>query len=124
MTPSFKAALISALVFPGGGHFYLKKHIVGALLTGISLVCLYLVISTAMEAAQVISLKIQSGEIPLDIARIRAEIYKQSAASGSATTKIATWLLGICWLVGIVDSFRLGRQRGQARQKDGQEANS
>ena len=119
MTPSSKAALISALVFPGGGHFYLKKHIVGALLTGISLVGVYLLFSTAMEAAQVISLKIQSGEIPLDMARIRAEIYKQSAASGS-TTQIATWLLGICWLVGIVDSFRLGRQRGQARQKDDQ----
>lgn len=123
MTPSSKAALISALVFPGCGHFYLKKHIVGALLAGISLVGVYLLISTAMEAAQVISLKIQSGEIPLDIDRIRAEIYKQSAASGSTTIEIATWLLGICWLVGIVDSFRLGRQRGQARQKNDQETN-
>ena len=117
MTPSSKAALISALVFPGGGHFYLKKHIAGALLAGISLVCVYLLISTAMEAAQVISLKLQSGEIPLDIARIRAEIVKQSAVSGSTTTAIATWLLGICWLVGIVDSFRLGRKQGQARPK-------
>ena len=117
MTPPLKAALISALVFPGGGHFYLKKHFAGVLLAGISLVCVYLLISTAMEAAQVLSLKIQSGEIPLDIARIRAEIYKQSAASGSATTEIATWLLVICWLVGIADSFRLGRKQEQARHK-------
>jgi len=117
MTPPLKAALISALVFPGGGHFYLKKHIVGALLAGISLMCVYLLVATAMEAAQVISLKLQSGEIPLDIDRIRAEIVKQSAASGSTTTGIATWLLAICWLAGIVDSFRLGRKQGQARPK-------
>ena len=117
MTPPLKAALISALVFPGGGHFYLKKHFAGVLLAGISLVCLYLLISTAVDAAQVISLKLQSGEIPLDIARIRAEIYKQSAASGSATTEIATWLLVICWLVGMADSFRLGRNQEQARPK-------
>jgi len=67
-----------------------------------------------MEAAQVISLKIQNGEIPLDIARIREEIYKQSAASSSTTSEIATWLLVICWLVGIADSFRLGRKQEQA----------
>ena len=117
MTPSSKAALLSALVFPGSGHFYLKKHIVGALLAGISLVCIYLLISTVMEAAQVISLKIENGEIPLDIEQIRAEIHKQSAASSSTTIGIATWLLGICWLTGIVDSFRLGRKQTQARPK-------
>ena len=117
MTPPLKATLISALVFPGGGHFYLKNYFIGALLAGISLVCVYLLLSTAMEAAQVISLKIQSGEIPLDILRIRAEIYKQSAASASTRTEVATWLLGICWLVGIADSFRLGRKQEQTRHK-------
>ncbi len=117
MTPPLKATLISALVFPGGGHFYLKKPLVGALLAGISLVCIYLLLSTAMEAAQVISLKIQGGEIPLDVMRIREEIYKQTAASGSTTTEVATWLLVICWLAGIADSFRLGRKQEQARQQ-------
>jgi len=117
MTPPLKAMLISALVFPGGGHFYLKKPFIGALLAGISLVGIYLLFSAAMEAAQVISLKIQSGEIPLDILRIREEINKQSAASATTTTEVAIWLLGICWLVGIADSYRLGRQQEQARHK-------
>jgi len=117
MTPPLKATLISALVFPGGGHFYLKKHFTGALLAGISLVCLYLLMSVAMEAAQVISQKILSGEIPLDILRIRKEIYTQSAAIGSTRGEVATWLLIICWLVGIADSYRLSRQQEQTRQK-------
>jgi hypothetical protein len=114
MTQSMKATLISALVFPGGGHFYMKKHLVGALLAGISLICLYLLVATAVEAAEIISQKILSGEIPLDVFRIRAEIYEQSAASATGTTGIATWALAICWLVGIADSFRLGRKQEKA----------
>jgi len=117
MTSPLKAALISALVIPGGGHFYLKKHFIGALLAGITLVCIYLLLSTAMEAAQAISLQIQSGEIPLDIGRIQQAISEQTAARGSITTRAATWLLVICWLVGIADSFRLGRKQEQARLK-------
>jgi len=124
MTPPLKAMLISALVFPGGGHFYLKKHFTGALLAGISLVGIYLLLSTAMEAAQAISLQIQSGEIPLDIGRIQEAISEQTAARGSITTKAATWLLVICWLAGIADSYRLGRQQGQARHNHDKEKSS
>jgi hypothetical protein len=113
MSPSLKAMLISALVFPGGGHFYMKKHVVGALLAGTSLICLYLLVSTAVEAAEVVSQKLLSGEIPLDIALIRTEIVEQSAASATTTTEAATWLLAGCWLVGIADSFRLGRVKKQ-----------
>ena len=120
MSPSMKVSLISALVFPGGGHFYMKRHFVGALLAGTSLVCLYLILMVAVEAAQIISHKILSGEIPLDVFRIRAEIYKQSAAVATDTTEIATWTLVGCWLVGIADSFRLGRRQ----QRDAQESES
>ena len=59
MSPPLKATLISALVFPGGGHFYLKRRFTGALLAGVSLVCLVVLVSVAMEAAQVISQKIK-----------------------------------------------------------------
>ena len=109
MTQSVKAALFSALVFPGSGHFLLKKHIRGFLLTGVSIVCVYALLSTAVEKAQEISLGIQSGEIPLDIARIMEEATLQAASSGSELANISTYLLGICWLVGIIDSYRVGR---------------
>jgi hypothetical protein len=32
MKKSMKAALLSAFVFPGAGHFFLKKHITGTVL--------------------------------------------------------------------------------------------
>ncbi len=120
MSPPLKATLISALVFPGGGHFYIKRYFTGALLAGISLVCLLLLLSIAMEAAQVISQKILNGEIPLDVLRIRAEIYAQSSAIGSTRGEIATWILIVCWLASIADSYRLSRKQHQAEEKSDQ----
>jgi hypothetical protein len=109
MRLSLKAALFSAFVLPGSGHFLLRKHVQGALLSGVTFLCIWALLSTALEKAQEISLKIQSGEIPLDITRITDEVTKQTAGGGTQLTDIATYLLGICWLVGIVDSFRVGR---------------
>jgi len=109
VTNSLKAVLFSAFVFPGGGHFYLKKHIQGTLLAFISLACLAVLLSTAMEKAQQISDKILAGEIPLDLARITEEVSNQVAAGGTQMADISTYILLICWLVGIVDSYRLGR---------------
>ena len=108
MRQSLKAALVSAFVLPGGGHFLLKKHIRGALLSGVTILCVGALFSIAMEKAQEISLKIQSGEIPLDISRITEEVTRQAAGGGAQLAEIATYLLVICWLVGIVDSFRVG----------------
>jgi hypothetical protein len=49
--------------------------------------------------------------------RISNEISLQSAASGSTTVTIATWLLVVSWLVGTADAFRLGRRRDEADRK-------
>ena len=109
MRQSLKAALFSAFVLPGSGHFLLKKHVQGALLSGVTFLCIWALLSTALEKAQGISLKIQSGEIPLDISRIADEVTKQTTGGGTQLADIATYLLVICWIVGIVDSFRVGR---------------
>jgi hypothetical protein len=109
MRQSLKAALFSAFVLPGSGHFLLKKHVQGALLSGVTFLCIWALLSTALEKAQEISLKIQSGEIPLDISRITDEVTKQTTGGGTQLADIATYLLVICWIVGIVDSFRVGR---------------
>ncbi|MCP4433832.1 MAG: hypothetical protein GY806_22915 [Gammaproteobacteria bacterium] len=109
MRRSQKAALFSAFLFPGSGHFLLKKHVQGGLLSSVTILCVWALLSTALEKAQEISLKIQSGEIPLDITRITDEVTKQAAGGGTQIADIATYILVICWLVGIVDSFRIGR---------------
>jgi len=121
MNQSLKAALFSAFIFPGSGHFLLKKPVLGSMLGAVSILCLWALLSTALEKAQEISFKIQSGEIPLDITRITEEVSTQVAAGGTQLADIATYLLLICWLVGIVDSYRAGRLQDKANSARGKQ---
>ncbi len=87
----------------------LKKHVQAVVLASITILCVWALASTALEMAQEISLKIQSGEIPLDVARITDEVSKQTSTGDTRLADYATYILLICWLVGIVDSYRVGR---------------
>jgi len=109
MRNSVKAALFSGLLFPGLGHFILRKHLRGALLAGISIACLCVLVYTAYEIAQQIVNEMLSGEMPLDAATISAEVTKRTAKGGFLRSDLPTYLFIGCWLVGIVDSWRIGR---------------
>ena len=109
MSKSLKVALLSAFVFPGVGHFYLKKRISGTFLAGSALASLYFVISTTLESAQEIAEQIQSREGPLEIAAISALLAEQPAGSDAQLFNIASAVFVVAWLVGILGSFRLGR---------------
>ncbi len=63
MNKPMKAALLSAFVFPGVGHFLLKKYIPGTVLAGTAFAGLYLLIAKTVETALQIAEKIQSGEV-------------------------------------------------------------
>ena len=114
MSKSLKAALLSALVFPGIGHFSLKKPVQGVLLSGVAIVCLYLLLTTAIEIAQQLSVKVQSGEIPMDVEKITEMVSQQLAGSDDQRIKMPSLLLVICWVVGVVDSFRIGWSQGNS----------
>lgn len=119
MKQSYKAALFSALVYPGSGHLLLKHYPMGLLLVGTATGCLAALVFRAFAIAGTISDKILSGEIPLDILRINNELSTQIAADSGTMVTIATWLLVVCWLAGTADAFRLGRQRDQATRTTG-----
>lgn len=110
MHKATKAALISAFIFPGCGHFYLKSKLRGVVFTLFSAGCLYVLITFAAKIANDISEKILSGEIPLDASRLMAEISSQLSGGAGESPNIASLLLLTCWVVGIIDSFILGRK--------------
>lgn len=114
MSKSLKAVLFSAFVFPGSGHLYLRKPVQGSLLVAVSIACMTILLSIALEKAQQISDKILSGEIPLDLTRITEEVINHATTGGTQWADISTYLLLVCWLVGIVDSYRLGRLKDRA----------
>jgi cobalamin biosynthesis protein CobD/CbiB len=111
MQKATKAALLSALVFPGCGHLFLKHYLPGALLASISLGALYVLFSRAMEQATQIAAQLQAGELPMDSAAIADMVMRQVSTADTQMLNIASTTLLICWLVGIVDAWRLGRKQ-------------
>ena len=108
---SRKAALSSALVFPGVGHVYSKKYKAGLLRAGVAFVAIYYLIAKAVERAFEIREKIQSGAVPLDAETITKLVSRQRDGANAQMMNIGTIALAICWVIGIVDSYRGGRVR-------------
>lgn len=109
MKKPMKAALLSAFAFPGAGHIFLKKHIAGAALVVVSLGAIYFLASYTVEKGLQITEKILSGDGQLDVAAITELLSKRPTGTDTQLINIATAILIICWLIGIVDSYRVGR---------------
>ncbi len=107
MNKSKKAALLSAFLLPGAGHIFLKKYIAGVILASTSFSALYFLISTMVESALQITEKIQAG----DVTAITELVTKQSTGAEAQQLNIATSVLIISWLIGIVDAYRVGRRQ-------------
>ena len=115
MKKSTKAALLSAFIFPGLGHIFLKKYIPGFVLVGFSITCIYYLISKTMEHALQIVDKIQSGSVPLDATAIADLAAKQSTGAESLLLNIASVAILICWIIGIIDSYRVGSMQDKSK---------
>jgi len=110
MKKSVKAALLSAFIYPGTGHFFLKRHGVGAFLACTFSVPLYFIISEIMAKAENIVEQINNGEIPLDIAAISQSLSSSAVGVDAQELNIKMYVLIIIWAIGILDSYRLGRK--------------
>ena len=110
---STKAALLSALVFPGAGHIFLKKYLSGGLLVGISLIAIGYIITKTTEKALKIVEEIQNSDVPLDISAITELVTTQSTGTDNHLLNIATTVFIICWLIGIVDSYRIACRQNE-----------
>lgn len=115
MTKSMKAALLSALVFPGAGHFFLKRHIRGIILTSTTIASLYFLIAGVVEKALHIVDKIQRGEVQPDVAAITDLVTAQPTGSEMHVITIASYVLMIAWVIGIVDAYRIGLIQAKAK---------
>ncbi len=111
MKKSIKAALMSAFIAPGIGHLYLHRNLTGAALVGVTLIALYVLVSSALEKAQVLTEKILSGEVQPDILVIAELVSNQSEGDDGSLVEFAFTALIVAWLIGVVDSFRVGRQQ-------------
>jgi hypothetical protein len=104
-----KAVLVTAFVLPGLGHYLLKRYISAAILISVSLVLSYVLISTAIERALVISDKILKGEIQPDLLDITRLASESSTGDGASFVGYVTTALIAVWVVALLDIFRVSR---------------
>ena len=108
MTKSTKAALLSGLIFPGIGHIVLKQYLRGSILMLAALIAASAMVKVAIQRAQSIVDRVVSGEIHLDTEAISELVANSSNDSDSLTSSISMIVFIVCWLIGIVDSYRVG----------------
>lgn len=109
MKKTTKAVLLSALIFPGAGHIFLKRYTSASLLAAVSFGALYVIVSNAVDRALDIVDKIQRAELQPDITAITTVLSKQPLGADAQTINMATLVLIVVWLVAVADSYRAGR---------------
>ena len=106
MNRSVKAALISALVFPGAGHLYLKRGARACLFLVPTLASVVVFLNDAMEQATEIAGQIMAGTMSADPVAMAARLEQQG---GSALATVAATVMIACWIGATVDAYLLGR---------------
>lgn len=102
------AALLSALVFPGVGHFYLRRPRRAWLFLVPALVAAIIWFGDVATQVSTILDQVASGAIAPDPVAIAARMEKEGG--GSPLVSLAAIVFGVCWIGAIIDSFLIARQ--------------
>jgi hypothetical protein len=108
MKKSIKVALLSGLVFPGIGHMVLKQYLRGSILILSALLALSVIVVVATRRALSVVDSMTSGEIPVDAGAITELASSSMSGADNSLVNYSLVVLGVCWIVGIIDSYRLG----------------
>jgi TM2 domain-containing membrane protein YozV len=104
-----KAALLSGLVLPGAGHMILKQYRRGWLLILIASIALSAMVTLVTRRAMPVVDRISSGGIPVDAESIQELVSGSVDNREDSMMTIVVITFGVCWLIGVVDSYRLGK---------------
>ncbi|MGO4891488.1 hypothetical protein [Flavobacterium sp. W21_SRS_FM6] len=111
-----RAVALSALAFPGAGHYYLKHKKTATLLLLVTGACVIKIAMVALNVANLISDRLLKGQIALDIPSISLAVKTELAAQSDIFVSLSTWLLLACWLFGILDAYRLAQAATKMKQ--------
>jgi hypothetical protein len=106
MKPAVSAALLSAFVFPGAGHLYLRRPARACVFLVPALVAAVIFFGDLFARASALADQVLAGTMPLDPAAIAARLESQD---GSLLASVSGIVLLACWVGSIVDSFVVAR---------------
>ena len=73
-----------------------------------ALVALSVIVTRTYQRALTIVDRINSGDMPVDTGAIAEMVSNSTSGADSFIENIAVVVLAACWLIGIIDSYRLG----------------
>jgi len=104
---AFICLIPSGLVFPGIGHMVLKQYLRGSILILFTLIALSVIVTVAVRRALNIVDSINRGEIPVESGAITELVSNSISSADNLIVKISLLVVGACWVVGIIDSYRV-----------------
>jgi TM2 domain-containing membrane protein YozV len=113
MQRAVSAGLLSALVFPGAGHLYLRRGRRACIFLLPTLAALFVLAGDIAQRASVLADQVMAGTLAPDPAAIAARLQTQGGTSGLDIACSA--VLVACWLGSIIDSVVIARAGETAR---------
>jgi hypothetical protein len=114
MKKSLKAALLSGLVFPGLGQFWLKHAWRGIAQLLAASASLAVIVTKVAQQAFAILEKVESEGGAVDLVAI------VNAAHATSTDNVVIWwatvAMFVSWLVSVIDAYLLGSKEDQRRK--------
>ncbi|MBW1861963.1 MAG: hypothetical protein JRJ02_06260 [Deltaproteobacteria bacterium] len=111
MNKSLKGAFWSGLIFPGLGQVVLKHYKRGAVIMLTVLVGMSVVVVKAVQHALAILENIESEGGAISMSAISNAVTQASSTSGSLTFNLVLLLVILCWIIGVVDAYRIGKKK-------------
>ena len=110
MKASLKGALLSGLVFPGAGQIVFKHTKRGiALVLAVMIGMTVMIVKGAQMALGILD-QLAAGGGVIDVPAITEAATRAVTASDSRVLNGAFFLIVICWVVGIIDAYFIGRK--------------
>ncbi len=111
MNNALKGAFWSGLIFPGLGQVVLKHYKRGAVIMITVLVSLSIFVVKAVQQALAILEKIEPEGGIISMSTISDAATQASTISGSRTLNLALLLLILCWIIGVIDAYIIGKKK-------------
>lgn len=111
MTKTMKAVLLSAVIFPGAGHFYLKKMVTGIVLSSVTSIASYFILMNIFNRIVKVFEKIQSGEMEPEFVQMILFVLSQPEDPQGRISLMVWLVLLMSWLLAIGDCYRIARKK-------------
>ncbi len=111
MNNSLKGAFLSGLIFPGLGQIVLKHYKRGVVIMFTVLAGMSVVVAKAVQHALTILEKIESEGGAISMSTISNAATQASITSGNLMFNLISLLVILCWIIGVVDAYRIGKRK-------------